>query len=231
MPIEPVAAPGEAKEGRPYMLFKCLWMIFNGCLQPNIFSFKTTSVYFLSEPVSTCQFFLQRNMNICIPSSLNKCFLHPAAEEDARNTDILSPGCVPGSGCPPVHTEPALKVTRHTEPALLFTHIITHSKFPLNWKNNSYLYIDLWVSITLKSNSCLSTKLMCYFADRINHCSFTKKGCQKRKRNVFLKPCLKLLPVFKGKRKTLIKPPFFVDFGLWTRSYQTERSYIAAKGL
>lgn len=87
------------------MLFKCLWMIFSGCLQPNIFSVKTTSVYFLSEPLSAWQFFLHRNINSGSPPSLDKRFLRPAA----RSTELPS-DCVPGSGSPPVHTQPALKV-------------------------------------------------------------------------------------------------------------------------
>lgn len=89
----------------PYMLFKCLWMIFSGCLQPNIFSVKNTSVYFLSEPLSTWQFFLHRNINSGSPPSLDKRFSRPAA----RSTELPS-DCVPGSGSPPVHTQPALKV-------------------------------------------------------------------------------------------------------------------------
>lgn len=69
---------------------------------------------------------------------------------------------------------------------LLFTHIITDSKFLLNWNNNSYLYIDMWVSNMLKSNSCLSTKLMCYFADRINYCKVSlKKGVRREKEMYF----------------------------------------------
>lgn len=106
MPLEPVAAPVEAKEGRPYMLFKCLPMIFNGCLQPNIFSVKNTSVYFIPEPLSTWQFFLQRNTSSGTPSSLDKCFLCPAAGSTEPPSD-----CVPGPGSPPAHTQPALKVT------------------------------------------------------------------------------------------------------------------------
>lgn len=106
MPLEPVAAPVEAKEGRPYMLFKCLPMIFNGCLQPNIFSVKTTSVYFLPESLSTWQFFLQRTISSGTSFSLDKCFLRPAAGSTEPPSD-----CVPGPGSPPVHTQPALKVT------------------------------------------------------------------------------------------------------------------------
>lgn len=71
------------------------------------FLIQNTSVYFLSEPVSTWQFFLQRNIKSCVLSSLNTCFLCPAA---AASTEPPS-DCVPGSGCPAVHTQPALKET------------------------------------------------------------------------------------------------------------------------
>lgn len=89
----------------------------------------------------------------------------------------------------------------------------------------------MWLSITLKPKSCLATKLRPYFADRINHCRDSlKKGCQKRKRNVFLKPCLKLLPVFKGERKTLIKPPFFGWFWIMDKELSNRKVMHSSQG-
>lgn len=42
------------------------------------------------------------------------------------------------------------------------------------------------LSITLKPKSCLSTKLMPYFADRINHCrDLLKKGVKRQKEMYF----------------------------------------------
>lgn len=59
---------------------------------------------------------------------------------------------------------------------------------------------------------------------------FTKRGCQKRKRNVFLKPCLKLLPVFKGERKTLIKPPFFCWFWIMDKELSNRKVIHSSQG-
>lgn len=70
--------------------------------------------------------------------------------------------------------------------SLLLTPIKTDSKFLLNWDNNSYLDIYMWLSITLKPKSCLSTKLMPYFTDRIHHCRDSlKKGVKREKEMYF----------------------------------------------
>lgn len=99
----------QLKQGR--WALHTVQMFVNGFqwLPTTIFSFKNTSVYFLSEPVSTWQFFLQRNINSCIPSSLNKLLVCCCCKH--RATIWLCPRV----RLPPVLTQPASKVMRGLE--------------------------------------------------------------------------------------------------------------------